>query len=128
MPHRRWQVVSGILALALVVGALVARRRHHGVMAPPKVTQKPIDAGIRPDGAPPLYDLKGAVIDAHGNRVAGALVTVLAAHSEAALAAGARAVWRQQGELGVYSGPLPSARVAAKMPTAVAWNAKTDGQ
>ena len=128
MTPRRWQVISGVLAVALVVGALIARRRHHGAMAPPKIAQKPVDAGIRPDGAPPLYDLKGAVIDARGNRVAGALVTVLAAHSEAALAAGARAVWRQQGELGIYSGPLPSARVAAKMPTAVAWNAKTDGQ
>lgn len=128
MTPRRWQVVSGVLAIALVVAALIARKRHHGAVAPPKITQKPIDAGTRPDGAPPLYDLKGAVIDARGNRVAGALVTVLAAHSEAALAAGARAVWRQQGELGVYSGPLPSARVAAQMPSAVAWSAKSDGQ
>jgi hypothetical protein len=129
MTPRRWQVVSGVLAVALVIAALIARKKHHGVVAPPKVTQKQIDAGVpRPDGAPPLYDLKGAVIDARGNRVVGALVTVLAAHSEAALAAGARAVWRQQGELGVYSGPLPSARVAAKMPSAVAWSGKTDGQ
>src|SRR5262249_18048383 len=35
---------------------------------------------------------------------------------------------RQQGELGIYTGPLPSGRVAAEMPSAVAWNATTDRQ
>lgn len=125
----RWQVVSGLVAAGLVVVALVAGRRHHGAMAP-----RSPDAGVRivvdahSDGAAPLYKVGGAVIDARGNRLSGAQVTLLAAHSEAALAAGARAVWRQQGELGVYSGPLPSARVAAKMPSAVAWTIKTDGQ
>src|SRR5262245_11685910 len=126
MTLRRWQVVSGIGAVALViVGLMAGLRRRHPVQPARPDAAVPVDGGARPDGSAPSYKVGGAVIDQRGNRVVGALVTVLAAHSEAALAAGARAVWRQQGELGVYSGPLPSARVAAKMPSAVAWSAKT---
>src|SRR5262245_8686483 len=114
----RWQVVSGLVAVALVVVALVLGRHR------PKPVKRPPDAGVihdaGADAGAPLYKVGGAVIDARGNRLSGAQVTLLAARSEAAVAAGARAVWRQQGELGVYSGPLPSARVAAKMPSAVA--------
>jgi hypothetical protein len=70
----------------------------------------------------------GLVEDAQGRGVPAAQVSLVQDGGRAGAPLDARAVWKQTGDLGVYTGPLPSARVAALRPGAVLRSTRSDSE
>src|SRR5215831_18673593 len=124
MAWKRWQVVlAAVAGVAVTVSVVASRLRapapRPAIVRGPGPAAGDGRAGPPVDAASPTYRLTGQVLDPQGAPAEGALVSVVTAHG-----AGVAPAWRPVGELGVYTGPLPTAREAARLQLALATSAR----